>query len=62
MSSKPLSCLFMPDVFCSHRKTENLGVMDKCLKCKHYLEFAREMEEFEQEAFEELDRLVESED
>jgi hypothetical protein len=59
--SKLLFCGFEPKVFCSFRKSERFVVMDRCLKCKYYLEFAREQEEFEQEAFDELDRLVESE-
>jgi len=54
---KVLSCMFYDDILCSYRKSEKFGVMDRCLKCRHYEEFLREMEEFEDEAFEELDRL-----
>jgi len=48
-------------VLCSHVHNTRFGVVHRCLKCKFYLEFAREQDDFEDEAFDELDRLVESE-
>ena len=52
----------MDGVFCSYRKSEEFGtIIHRCLKCRHYLEFVREMEAEEDAFFEELDRLVESE-
>lgn len=55
---KPLSCFFLLDVLCSYVKTEKfVGVMDRCLKCPHYLRFCREMEEEEEAFFEEVERL-----
>ena len=57
MSSKLLSCMFAPNVFCSFRKTEKFGIMDRCLKCKHYFRFLGEMEEEEAQFFEEAERL-----
>ena len=45
VSGKPkvLSCLFWKAVLCSFRKSENVGFMDRCLKCSHYLRFLRLM-------------------
>ena len=57
MSSKSFSCLFKSDVLCSHVHNTRFGVIYRCLACKFYLEFAREQEDFEDEAFEEHDRL-----
>jgi hypothetical protein len=44
-ASKPLSCLFLLDVLCSYRKTEQFAIMVRCLKCEHYVRFMREMDE-----------------
>jgi hypothetical protein len=56
--SKLLSCLFSLDVLCSYVKTEKfVGVMDRCLRCRHFLGFCREMEEEEEAFFEEVERL-----
>ena len=44
---KVLSCLFWDDVLCSYRRTEKFGVMDKCMKCSHYLRFLRVMHELD---------------
>jgi len=56
MGKKLLSCLFLPDVLCSYRKTEKFGVMDRCVKCRHYETFMSEMEDEEDRFFEELER------
>ena len=61
MSSKRFACPFDPDVFCVFRITENFFMMKRCFECRTFLEFAREQEELEAEAFAELDRLVERE-
>ena len=61
MSPKPLSCLFLLDVLCSFRKSEKIfGIMDRCLKCRHYHEFLRimaEEDEKEKAEIEELEKL-----
>jgi hypothetical protein len=57
MSSKLLPCKFNPEVLCSFRRSEKVYVMDRCMKCKHYLEFAQDQEDFENEVFEEAERL-----
>jgi hypothetical protein len=46
---KVLSCMFWNDVLCSFRKYEKFGLMNRCLKCEHYLRFEREMDEEDQE-------------
>ena len=58
VESKLLSCFFLTDVLCSFRKTEEFGVMDRCLRCSHYKRFMREMEEEEDEMWEEIDREI----
>lgn len=50
---KVLSCLFLRDVLCSHRKNEGYGVMDRCMKCRHYETFLREMDAEDEEFWEE---------
>jgi len=58
MSSKRLSCLFLLGVFCSFRKSEKVfGIMDRCLRCKHYLEFLKEMEEEDKKIMDEIDEM-----
>jgi len=42
---KLLSCAFLPDVLCSFRKTEQLAILEQCLKCEHYARFMHEMDE-----------------
>lgn len=59
MSSKPLSCLFMPKVFCSFRKSTGFHMMHRCLKCRHYREFMREMAEEDEKVMDEIDRMRE---
>ena len=55
---KPLSCLFLLDVLCSHVKAErSVGIMDRCLKCKHYLEFLNEMAEEDAKVMDEIDEM-----
>jgi len=62
VSSKLLPCEFLDGVFCSYRKSEKFGaIIHRCLKCRHYLEFVRELEAEEDRFFEELDRLAERE-
>ena len=57
MSSKPLSCMFKLKVLCSFRKSEKFGVMDRCLKCRYYEEFLREMAEEDEKVMDEIDRM-----
>jgi len=55
---KPLSCLFMLDVLCSYVKSErSVGVMDRCLKCRHYARFLREMAEEDEKVMDWIDNL-----
>ena len=58
MSQKPLSCLYLLDELCSYVKSEkSSGVMDRCLKCRHYLRFLREMAEEDEKAMDEIDEM-----
>jgi len=61
MSSKPLFCSFKPRVLCSFRTSEKSGVMDRCLKCRYYEEFLREMQEEDEKVMDEIDRMREHE-
>ena len=55
---KPLSCLFALDVLCSFRKSEKVfGIMDRCLKCLHYLRFLEEMAEEDEKVMDEIDEV-----
>jgi hypothetical protein len=54
---KVLSCLFMTNVLCSFRKREGYGVMDRCMKCPHYEEFLRIMDEEDEKVMDEIDRM-----
>lgn len=56
---KPFSCMFLldDDIFCSFRKSERFGLMDKCLSCPHYLSFMREMDEEDERVMDEIDRI-----
>lgn len=54
---KLFSCFFLPDVLCSFRKTEQFGVMNRCLKCPYYAKFLREMEEEEEAFWDEVDTI-----
>ena len=56
MSSKLLPCMFKPEILCSFRKTMKFVVMHRCMKCRFYREFMREMEEEDQEIMDEIDR------
>jgi len=60
MSPKLLSCLFLPDIFCSHVKSEkSRGLMDRCLKCRYYEEFLNIMAEEDEKVMDEIDRMRE---
>ena len=54
---KILSCFFDDAVLCSYRKTEGFGVMDRCMKCRHYEEFLRVMDEEDEKVMDEIDRM-----
>jgi hypothetical protein len=56
VGSKVLPCLFLGhEVLCSFRKDEKGAVMDRCLKCSHYLRFMAEMEEEDERVMNEID-------
>ena len=57
MQTEILTCIFLLDVLCSHRKTEDFRPMARCFTCKHYLRFLREMEEEEDNFFVECDKI-----
>ena len=58
VESKVLSCLFLPDILCSYVKSEkSTGVMDRCLKCRHYHAFLREMAEEDEKVMDEIDEI-----
>ena len=58
VESKVFSCSFMLDVLCSYVKSEkSTGVMDRCLKCRHYEEFLREMHEEDMKVMHEIDEI-----
>jgi len=46
---KLLGCLFLKDVLCSFRVSEQMAVMDRCLSCVHYKRFMEMMEEEDRE-------------
>ena len=54
---KPFSCLFLLHIFCSFRKTEKFGIMDRCVKCRHYEEFLRIMDAEDEKVMEEIERM-----
>lgn len=58
MSPKAFLCLFKLKVFCSFVKSDRaFGIMDRCLKCKHYLSFLKEMEEEDEKIMDEIDEM-----
>ena len=57
VKKKLLSCVFLPDVLCSFRVNEKLGVMDRCLRCSHYKRFLREMAEEDEKVMSEIDKI-----
>ena len=59
---KCLPCVFDDDVLCSYRKSEKFGIMDRCLKCRHYEEFLRVMAEEDEKVMDEIDRMRRNED
>lgn len=52
---KRLSCLFLDGVLCSFRKTKQVAIMNRCLKCPHYLRFMRDMAEEDERVMAEID-------
>ena len=56
-SSKLLSCEFHDDVLCSHRKYEGFGIMDRCLRCRYYRRFMREIAEEDERVMDEIDEI-----
>lgn len=57
MQAKLLTCIFFLDVLCSHRKTDDSRLMERCLECPEYARFLREMEEEEEKFFVECDKI-----
>ena len=54
---KVLSCVFLDDVLCSYRKSEKFTVMGRCLKCRYYERFMREMAEEDAKVMDEIDEI-----
>jgi len=50
-------CLFLLDVFCSYRKSDKIRFMNRCLKCRYYKQFLREMAEEDEKAMDEIDQI-----
>lgn len=59
VANLPKACVFLDDVLCSYRKSEEFGVMERCFRCPHYRRFIREMDKEEEEFFEEVERARE---
>lgn len=57
LKKKLLSCLFLSDVLCSFRKSEHFAIMNRCLKCRHFYRFNREMDEEDEKVMGEIDRI-----
>jgi hypothetical protein len=58
MSPKALHCLFKLKVSCSFVKSDKVfGIMHRCLKCKHYLSFLKEMEEEDEKEMDWIDEM-----
>lgn len=51
------SCVFLPDVMCSHRRSKSFSVSRSCFKCPHYAKFMRIMEEQDEIEMAEIDRI-----
>lgn len=54
---KLLTCIFLEDVLCAHRKSDNFRPMARCWTCPEYLRFLRGMQEEEEKFFEECDKI-----
>jgi tellurite resistance protein len=52
---KILSCVLLPDVLCSFRKSEKSTIMDRCWKCPHFKKFEQEMAEEDQRVMDAID-------
>lgn len=53
-----LRCLFWLNIWCAFRKSKAItGVMDRCMKCKHYLEFLKVMDEEDAKVMDEIDEM-----
>ena len=50
-------CPFNFDVMCAFKKSAHSYVMNRCFKCKVWKEFCDRMERFENEFFEECERI-----
>ena len=54
---KLLPCIFLLDVVCPYRKSDDFRPMERCFKCKHYFRFLREMQEEEDKVHAEFDKI-----
>lgn len=57
LQAKLLACIFLLDVLCSHRKTDDFRPMARCWNCPHYFEFMRRMEKEDEEVMDEIDKI-----
>lgn len=57
VESKVLPCLFLSNVLCSYVKSESTGVLDRCLKCKHYLRFLQIMHDEDMKVMDEIEEM-----
>lgn len=51
-----LSCVLWNDVLCSYRKTEEFGIMNRCLDCPQYKRFEAYMDAEDERVMDEIDR------
>lgn len=52
---KLLGCLFLKDVLCSFRVSEQMAVMERCFSCPHHKRFMEMMEEEDRKVDAEMD-------
>ena len=55
MVTKLLSCIFDDSFTCSFRKTACSCLMARCLECRRYKRFSREMLEADEKVMDEID-------
>jgi demethoxyubiquinone hydroxylase (CLK1/Coq7/Cat5 family) len=55
--ARRFQCSFSNDALCSSKKCAGFVFMGRCLKCRHYRRFMREMEEDDERLMDEIDRM-----
>jgi len=57
VKKKLFSCLFLSDVLCSYVKGQRSGVLDRCMKCRHYERFLSIMDAEDEKVMDEIDAM-----